>query len=164
MKPVNKYLILFLAILYFSDYSYSQAIPKFINPTGTYSLKSKTSKRNGETYGYSGNIQVILIDSNHIKMTFFVSRGAPSYNSGSFVETLFYDGTKAVYTESDSTNDCMTSFIFSKQGVDVYENPEVKQLCWGYGVVATGHYKKKSAKKPALRHPLTDKVILEAPK
>jgi hypothetical protein len=160
MKTVSRFCFIILVMLSFSKNSYSQPISKFINPTGTYSLKSKTVKRNGETYGYSGKIQVLLIDSNQIKMTFFVTRGAPGYNSGSFVETLYYNGSKAVYTDSDSINDCMTSFIFNSHGVDVFENPEVKQLCWGYGVVATGHYKKKSSKKPVLMHPLTGKKIL----
>jgi len=123
------------------------------NPTGTYVYQGKTTEKDGETYGYFGTIQVKKLTDTKIVMTFYICKGAPSYNSGSFVDTLDYKNNQAIHTDEE----CITIFSFSKTGIDVKETSE--RSCWGAGVVAHGHFRKKSSKRPILTEPLTGEKI-----
>lgn len=60
----------------------------YIEPTGIYKLNNAIKKKDGEIYGYFGQIQVKKLNSEQIVMKFEVNKGAPSYNSGSFFDTL----------------------------------------------------------------------------
>ena len=93
---------------------------KFLNPTGLYDFTGKTTKKNGETYGYFGKIKVLLLASDKILVSFFICKGAPSYNSGSFVDTLNYEKNTAIYT-GDSTIDrsCKLTFYLTATGINV---------------------------------------------
>ncbi len=116
----------------------------FINPAGYYSLDSKTTVENGETYGYFGKIKVKLIDSNRIFVDFYVCKGAPSYNSGSFEDTLFYKNGIAAHTTTDDAS-CIITFNFnSPSGVEVEQKAkDLNDACgFGHAVIATGFYKK----------------------
>jgi hypothetical protein len=124
-----------------------------LNPTGTYSYQGKTTKKDGDTYGYFGTIQVKKLTASKIVMTFYICEGAPGYNSGSFVDTLHFKNRKAIYIE----NDCVTTFSFTETGIDVKETSHGS--CWGFGVVAHGHFKRKSSKQPILTETLTGKKI-----
>jgi len=46
----------------------------YIDPSGTYQLDSKSKKKNGEIYGYFGQIQVKNISRDMIVMTFEVNK------------------------------------------------------------------------------------------
>jgi hypothetical protein len=80
------------------------------DPTGTYHLDSKTENKDGEVYGYTGVIQVKRLVENRIVMTFGVCKGAPSYNSGSFVDTLHYANNRAVFTAAEFDPSCRITF------------------------------------------------------
>lgn len=67
-----------------------------MDPTGTYKLDSDAEERDGDIYGYFGKIQIKNLSKDQIIMTFMVSKGAPSYNSGSFVDTLSYKDNQAI--------------------------------------------------------------------
>lgn len=115
-----------------------------INPAGYYSLDSKTTVQNGDTYGYFGSIKVKQIDSNRIFMEFYVCKGAPSYNSGSFDDTLLYKNGIAVRTTTDDAS-CVITFNFnSAGGVTVEEKTkDFNHGCaFGSAVVASGFYRK----------------------
>ncbi len=129
----------------------------YIDPTGTYKLNSKANNKNGDIYGYSGQVQVKKISLNKIVMTFEVNKGAPSYNSGSFVDTLSYNDNKAIYTDTDSDSTCKITFDFDKKGIAVKEEAsDYNSGCgFGHAVVANGFYKKTSSKIPILTKPLT---------
>lgn len=116
------------------------------NPTGTYKFKGKTKKRNGETYGYYGKIQVKQINERQIVMNFFICKGAPSYNSGSFIDTLNYGSNKAVYQTKEFDPSCKITFDFSKKGVEVVQESEDYNFGCGFGhaVFADGFFKKIS--------------------
>lgn len=152
--------LLFILLYCFNNFSFGQSKAKYINPTGTYRLDGKTKEKNGEVFGYTGTIQVKTLSNNKVAMTFYICKGAPSYNSGDFEDTLFYDKNKAVYVDEDTATKCITTFIFSSTGVTVSESP-VSSLgkCWGYGVVAAGHFTKKSSKIPILIDPLSGKKL-----
>lgn len=124
-----------------------------LNPTGTYVYQGKTTVKDGDTYGYFGTIQVKKITNSKIVMTFYICMGAPGYNSGSFVDTLDYKNNQAIY----SYKGCVTTFSFSKTRIGVKDIGNGS--CWGFGVVADGHFIKKSSKRPILTEPLTGKKI-----
>ncbi len=94
-------------------------------------------------------------------MTFEVNKGAPSYNSGSFVDTLIYKNNKAIYTASEFDTTCKITFDFDKNGVSVKEETsDYNSGCgFGHGVVADGFYKRMSGKTPILTEPLTGEKI-----
>src|SRR5690606_5175773 len=69
----------------------------FIDPSGIYEYDGETVNKDGETYGYFGTIKVLRLDSNQILVSFYICKGAPSYNSGSFVNTLEYSNNRAIY-------------------------------------------------------------------
>lgn len=129
----------------------------YINPTGTYSLEENTKMKDGDKFGYFGTIQVKLIQKDKIAITFYICKGAPSYNSGSFIDTLDYIDNKAEHRDEYS-NDCLTEFLFNKKSITVVEKEE-KRTCWGHGVFAHGVYKKQSSEIPVLKDPLTDDVL-----
>lgn len=123
-----------------------------IDPTGAYKLVSKTKKVNGEVYGYSGDIKVKLLSNARIAVSFYVDKGYPSYNSGSFVDTLSYDGEKAIYkTEYDAS--CKIIFKFSDKGVILNEQTNDYNFGCGFGhaIIASGFYKKYSSAAPVIK-------------
>jgi hypothetical protein len=130
-----------------------------IDPTGTYKLESETEIRNEDTYGYFGSIDVKKIESEKIVMSFFVCRGAPSYNMGMFLDTIDYINDKAVYTCDKLDSSCIINFYFSKKGIKVEEKTEdVSFGCgFGHGVQASGFYKVKSRKTPIIKDPFNSK-------
>src|SRR4030095_3135049 len=103
-------------ILVFAVFITSFAILNtYIDPTVTYILESKTKKRGEDIYGYTGQIQVKKIAIDTIVMTFEVNKGAPSYNSGSFVDTLIYNNNAAIYTNAEFDTTCKITFSFNKK-------------------------------------------------
>lgn len=132
-----------------------------LNPTGTYKMKGKRVKVGGSIFGpVSGKIQVKQIAENKIVMTFYVDKGAPSYNSGSFDDTLSYRDGLATYYFKEMGGDCKISFRFSKNSVMVHQTEGSYEECgFGYGVVVDGTFKKSSSKLPQLMHPLTGELI-----
>jgi hypothetical protein len=135
--------------------------PKYIDPTGTYQLESNTKKKIGEVYGYTGQIQVKKISNDKIVMTFEVNKGAPSYNSGSFIDTLSYNDNKSFYTVPKSDTTCVITFDFDKRGVKVKEeNADYNSGCgFGHAVDANGFYKRISNNSPVLIEPLTGEKL-----
>src|ERR1051326_1077732 len=92
---------------------------EFIDPTGSYKLQLKTKKRDGDVYGYFGDIHVKLLDHSKIAMSFYICSGAPAYNSGAFVDTLHYKENTAVYRDSDSNKGCTVTFKFNRKSVNI---------------------------------------------
>lgn len=133
----------------------------YIEPTGTYKLNNIYKRKDGDVYGYSGEIQVKKIDSEKIIISFGVNKGAPSYNSGSFVDTLLYKENRAIYTDPESDSTCKITFNFDKKGITVREETADYNFGCGFGhaVVADGFYKKVSKKVPILINLMTGEKI-----
>ncbi len=131
-----------------------------IDPNGVYNYQGKTYKKGGETYGYFGTIKVFRLDSSKILMSFYVCRGAPSYNSGSFVDTLNYINNEAVYvgdTESGQPA-CQVIFHFEQNGISAEMNAKDPNFGCGFGqgVDAQGYYRRKKRTIPAKEEILKD--------
>jgi hypothetical protein len=138
--------IIIVSIVFISINSKAQTVQPvpYINPSGYYSLDTKITVKDGDTYGYFGNIKVKLVDSNRIFMEFYVCKGAPSYNSGSFEDTLTYKNGIAVRTTSDDAS-CVITFNFNTTGgVTVEEKTkDINGGCgFGHAVVANGFYRR----------------------
>jgi len=132
----------------------------FIDPSGIYEYDGETVNKDGETYGYFGTIKVLRLDSNQILVSFYICKGAPSYNSGSFVNTLKYSNNRAIHrgdtTEPLST--CRLIFNFNREGIwtELFSD-NINGACgFGHAVDAEGFYKKVKGKLP------TKEEILES--
>lgn len=139
----------------------SFVVPKGVDPTGTYTLRSVTEERDGDVYGYSGTIQVKQLDKHTVVMTFEINKGAPSYNMGMFVDTLELNGNKVLYTVPESDSSCRITFRFSKKGVKVVEETDNYNFGCGFGhaVVADGYYDKTDHEVPVLTWPGTGEPL-----
>ena len=124
---------------------------QFINPTGTYKLDSKTVIKDGETYGYFGHVKVKLLDSTRIVVGLFICKGAPNYNSGSFLDTLEYQNNYVIHRTPESDSSCTIKLLFTKQGLTIEQfQKDINFGCeFGHGVFADGFYKLTSKKSPA---------------
>jgi hypothetical protein len=133
----------------------------YIDPTGTYELDSKTEKNGEDIFGYFGKIQVKKVKQDKIVMTFSICKGAPSYNSGSFVDTLDYNKNTVIYKTPDLDPSCQIKFDFTDKGIVVKESTDDFNSGCGFGhaVVADGFFKKISSSVPLLKDPLTDEEI-----
>ena len=133
----------------------------YVDPTGTYELDSEVRKTENEIFGYFGEIQVKRLTKNRIVMTFMVNKGAPSYNSGSFVDTLDYQINKAIYTDPDLDSSCVITFDFTENGVVVKEKTDNYNFGCGFGhaVVADGFFRKTNDDVPVLKEPGTDEIL-----
>ena len=114
-----------------------------INLTGTYALGNYNKKSNKEAYEYFGKIKITQIDINKIVVDFMINKGYPSYNSCSFVGTLFFNENKTIYkTEIDTS--CKITFEFLKQGIKVFEETDDYNFSCGFGngIIVDGFFKK----------------------
>ena len=127
-------------------------IIRFVNPTGSYKLDGKIRIKDGDTFGCFGDIDVKLIDSSKIAISFFICKGAPSYNLGSFLDTLAYQQNVAIYTTPEYDSTCRVIFSFREKGVTVEQfQADLNFGCgFGHGVFADGYYKKVSSKIPVI--------------
>jgi hypothetical protein len=155
---MNKILLSLFFIIVLTSFNTQST---YIEPTGTYKFNGIYEKKDGDFYGYSGEIQVKKINSEKIIMSFEVNKGAPSYNSGSFVDTLIYKENRAIYTNAEFDTSCKITFSFDKKGITVKEETADYNFgCgFGHGVVADGYYKKVSKKVPILIDLMTGEKI-----
>lgn len=131
-----------------SDYSPQQYQ---VAAVGTYSMDNSRMQK-GERYGRVGTIKVKPLGKNKLLVSLYVCKGAPSYNSGSFLDTLGIVDNQAIYTcEYDST--CRIVFRFYKRGVDIEQFADDPNTACGFGhaVFADGFYRKKSARVPSAK-------------
>lgn len=115
-----------------------------INPAGYYSLDSKTTVKDSDTYGYFGTLKVQQVDSAHIFVDLYVCKGAPSYNTGTLQDTLLYKNGLAIHTTPDD-NTCVITFNFNTNGgvtIDEKTKDTASGCGLGHGVKAGGFYQR----------------------
>lgn len=140
MKVKTLALLSFVILTSFSKKS------EYLDPTGTYHYE-KTKTKDGEVYGYIGAIKIKKYSENQVVMSFVYSKGAPSYNLGSFIDTLIYKANKVIYQPRKS---CQIEFSFFKNGVNVIIDEKKSDCDFGMGIVAKGFFKKKSSEEPEI--------------
>jgi site-specific DNA-adenine methylase len=162
MKKIYKIRLsrLLLLVIVISLYSCNSK-SDYINPTGSYELDSKSYMKEGDKYGRFGEVQIKELPHNKVVMTFYNCIGAPSYNSGSFVDTLAYKDNTIIFTEPEYDPGCEIRFTFSDSGIVAVEKTEdYNGGCgFGHGVFADGFYKRISSKEPILKYPMSDKLL-----
>lgn len=151
------YLISIFFIVLFQT-TQSQSV---VDAKGTYVYRGKTTRKNGDIYGYYGNIQVKKISPNRVVINFYICRGAPGYNSGSFIDTLDFKNNQVMYSNAELDSSCKIKFDFDPKGVKVTQESELKSFgCdFGHGVTATGYFIKTSSKQPILRDTITGDLV-----
>ncbi|MBC7439911.1 MAG: hypothetical protein H7250_08005 [Flavobacterium sp.] len=148
----------FLILLLYSCSFLGQSAT-YLNPTGKYKLNSKTTKKKGDTYGYFGDIKVIALGKDKILISFYVCKGAPSYNSGSFIDTLAYKNNVAIYKgDPEADPSCNMRMEFSRKGVDVELKSDNPNFACGFGhaVDSQGFYNRIIGQIPKKNEILND--------
>jgi hypothetical protein len=156
--PYKLLLLFSLLIIHLSINGQVKKATTFINPTGSYKLDSKTEIKDGDTYGYFGEINVKLLKNSKIAFTLFVCKGAPSYNSGTIWDTLNYQDNVSIYKTPEDDSTCKIVLIFKKSGITIKQHQaDLNFGCgFGHGVFADGFYKKTSSKIPIIKDPAED--------
>lgn len=92
-----------------------------------------------------------MLKNSKIAISLFICKGAPSYNSGSFIDTIKYQNNIAVYKTTKEAS-CNITFTFSNKGITVEQyQADINFGCdFGHGVFADGFYKKESSKIPLI--------------
>lgn len=124
--------------------------PTFINPTGTYVLIG-TVKKNRIT-GHSGEIRVQLLDSHRIALCFYINKGYPGYESGSFMDTLTYNENNTQYTFAKDSA-CTLLFYFNPNKVEIVPTYSDPHSGGGFAkdVLISAVFEKSSADKPIIQ-------------
>jgi len=121
----------------------------FIDPTGTYILKGTI--KNSRILGHSGELRVKLLTPNKVAMCFYINKGYPGYESGSFMDTLAYDDNLVKFLPK--TGDCSIIFCFSEIAAEirqVYTNP--RSSCgFGEGILVSTFFEKSSEERPIIQ-------------
>jgi hypothetical protein len=136
----------FLIQLFSPDHS----LPRFIDPTGTYVLMG-TIKKNRIT-GHSGEIRVQLLDRERIALCFYINKGYPGYESGSFIDTLAYVDSSSRYSPTTDSN-CAILFYFHHKTVEIMELYADPLSGCGFpnGVLIAAIFDKTSADRPVIQ-------------
>jgi hypothetical protein len=90
--------------------------PEFIDPTGTYILTGTV--RNNQVTSHSGELRVRLLNRHSAAVCFYINKGYPGYESGSFVDTLSYEDNRLVWTPVTDTT-CSVLFDFLPAAVEI---------------------------------------------
>ncbi|SRR5258708_2937247 len=122
----------------------------FIDPTGTYILKGEV--RDNKVTSHSGEIRVKLLGHELLTLCFFIDKGYPGYESGSFLDTLSYEDNAAVYSSRDSS--CMLRFAFKQGGVEMIHIFAQNSNDCGFapGVLTGAFFRKASSGVPVIQH------------
>ena len=137
---------LFFSALFFSG----KPAQDFIDPTGTYVLMG-TVKKNKIT-GHSGEIRVQLLDPQRIALCFYINKGYPGYESGSFVDTLAYVDSSSRYIPTADTS-CAILFYFHRKAVEIVEIYSDPLCGCGFpnGVLISAIFDKATANRPVIQ-------------
>jgi hypothetical protein len=131
-------------------FSPGDPLPDFINPTGTYILMGTVEKN--RLTGHSGEIRVQLLDSHRLALCFYINKGYPGYESGSFMDTLAYDGSSARYSFGKDSS-CTILFYFHRRAVEIIELYADPYSGCGFakGVLVSAVFEKTSADRPVIQ-------------
>ena len=117
-----------------------------IHLQGTYKLNENESIK--EEPGAFGEIRVKQLKNNQVGVAFSFCKGHPSYNLGSFLDTLSLIENKAIYrSEFDST--CQVESVFLGNLIQVTQTSDFG-CGFGHGVYCDGQYIRTSTAVPDL--------------
>ena len=120
------------------------------DPTGTYILKGRIKKN--EIWGHSGEIRVKRLETHRLALSFFMNKGYPGYESGAFIDTLWYEDQLAKYSPPTDT-DCILLFVFDETTIELrqaYQDPHCS-CGFGKGVLISSSFIKQSDETPIIQ-------------
>jgi len=125
-------------------------IPAFINPTGTYLLKGEV--KDSRIVGHYGELRVRLLDSGAIALCFYVNKGYPNYEFGSLMDTLSYDGSRAIFKPANDSS-CDIYFVFELRSVGISQVLTDPHSGCGFrpGVIIPAVFEKTSSDVPVIQ-------------
>jgi len=121
-----------------------------VDPTGTYILKGDVKKN--EILGHSGELRAKLLGPKQVAVSFYISKGFPGYESGSFVDTLAFEDNIARYIPP-SDRDCIILFSFGDKSVEieqVYRDPHCS-CGFGKDIMVSAFFDKRSDEPPIIQ-------------
>ena len=142
-------LIFSLISIGLSFYSPSMTM-EFINPTGTYILKGAIDKN--RIMGHSGELRVKLLGRAKVAMSFYINKGYPGYESGSFMDTVAYVDNLAKYVPAADPG-CTIIFSFTYRDAELrqtFSNPQ-SGCGFGNGVMTAALFHKSSDENPIIQ-------------
>ena len=145
-----KSLFLLLVLTSWRYILFTPEVEKFIDPTGTYILKG--IKKNNKIFGHSGELRVKLLNPKKVAMSFYINKGYPGYESGSFMDTLAYKDNLVKFIPSADA-DCSVIFCFSDYSAEIrqtYTNPQ-SSCGFGKGILISTFFDKYSEEKPIIQ-------------
>ena len=145
-----KYLFFLSAILSIQLITSYRDPDELINPTGTYILKGMMEKN--VITGPNGEIRAKLLDNNKLALCFFINKGYPGFESGSFIDTLDYNDNQVKY-RSQKDADCTIVLVFKNRYVDVMLIHSDPQCTCGFvkGVMIPASFEKCSGDNPIIQ-------------
>jgi hypothetical protein len=122
----------------------------FIDPTGTYVLKGETKKNH--IISHSGEIRIKLLDEHTVAMSFFVCKGYPNYETGSFIDTLRYENNRALYRPAGDGG-CAIAFWFDElaASTEQYFTDPTSGCGFAKGVMISASFGKRSSQVPVIQ-------------
>jgi hypothetical protein len=144
-----KNILLILVITGFSFNPTPDKRDKFIDPTGTYILKGETKR--GRIVSHSGEVRIKLLDEHKVGICFFISKGYPGYETGSFVDSLEYDNNRILYKPEGSG--CTVAFWVDEMSLSTEQYFTDPRSACGFpaGVMVSASFEKKSADVPVIQ-------------
>jgi hypothetical protein len=121
----------------------------FIDPTGTYTLKGQV--QDNKVISHYGEIRVKLLKPELLTICFFIDKGYPGYESGSFLDTLRYEDNQSAYVTGGSG--CMLRFYFKPTGVELVHvfSQDSSDCGFAPGVLTGAFFRKTSSGVPVIQ-------------
>jgi hypothetical protein len=149
MKTHKKYILTTISLLTIIFLSSLKNIKvEYIDPTGIY--KYGQIEKNEKNQKYFGEIQVLALSKDKIIVSLFLCKGYPSYNSGSFIDTLEYKENKTIYFYPKTNPTCKIYFNFTKKNLIIKQDSINDDCGFGNGVYADCLMKKTSSLRPKI--------------
>ena len=121
---------------------------EYIDPTGIY--KYGRINKNEKKQKYFGEIQVLALSKEKIIVSLFLCKGYPSFNNGSFIDTLEYKENKTIYFYPKTSPTCKIYFNFTKTNLTIKQDSINDDCGFGNGVYADCLMKKTSSLRPKI--------------
>ena len=102
--------------------------------------------------GHYGELRVKLLDRYKVAISFYISKGYPDYESGSFTDTVAYDDNFAKYTPAKDS-DCSILFVFEHNMVQTEQTYTDPHCACGFskGVMISTVFQKFSSEEPIIQ-------------
>ena len=102
--------------------------------------------------GHSGELRVKLLGRAKVAMSFYINKGYPGYESGSFMDTMAYVDNLAKYVPAADLG-CTIIFSFTSRDAELRQTFSNPQTGCGFanGVMTSAFFHKSSDENPIIQ-------------